>query len=467
MMRILLIDDQSEFQAICLRESLNSDGDHFEITEAPTLVLGRTLVASDSWDLILLDIAFGDGGPTGLDKLPEFRALAPNSFIMMLSDHNDKQCMIEARLAGADDYIVKSRDGIDGMRQRIEAHKLQRQRKHEVPHHARQLAQKVGAVFKSRAMLEVFESAYLCKQALDLNVLILGPTGSGKEKVAQAIGDGRPFVAVNCAAIPENLIESELFGHEKGSFTGAVQSKPGKFELASGGTIFLDEVAKLSLKAQAALLRVIQEQELERVGDNRTRKIRVRVVAATNEDLTELQAKGEFREDLLARIAAKTINLPPLQARPEDIAPIVRMHLNETGRSNTRATAELVSVLETFEWPQNVRQLRQLLRVMTSENTSDCLSLADIPLDFLSARQNAANDRTVVGSGVFRNSNAAFLSLPTNITYDEAHKLMLIALIQSRKSVLGPKSNQSSVAKSLQLPRVSLQRYLKSLKIEC
>jgi two-component system nitrogen regulation response regulator NtrX len=219
-------------------------------------------------------------------------------------------------------------------------------------------------------------------------VLIMGENGTGKELIARKLHEesnraGEPFIEVNCAAIPEDLIESELFGHEKGSFTGAISQRIGKFELADGGTLFLDEVGDMSLSAQAKVLRILQESVFERVGGTETKKVDVRVIAATNKELLEEAAQGRFREDLYYRLNVVPIHIPPLRERKSDIPLLVEYFLGEVGRELASAprsiSKEALERLVSYSWPGNVRELRNLIERLCILTTSDVIRIEDLP----------------------------------------------------------------------------------------
>jgi len=254
----------------------------------------------------------------------------------------------------------------------------------------------------SKCMLDVYERIRLAADS-NATVLVHGETGSGKELIAEAIhteGDraAGPFVKVNCSALSENLLESELFGHVRGAFTGAVRDKVGRFEAADGGTIFLDEIGDISPLIQLKLLRVLQEREFERVGESTSRKVNVRVVAATHRDLRELVRQGEFREDLYYRIRVFDIGVPPLRARREDIPLLVETFLKrfnaETGKSISRISSEVNYCLMDYCWPGNVRELEHAIEHAFVTCQGDCINLFDLPVEIRMTELRAATCRS-------------------------------------------------------------------------
>ena len=250
----------------------------------------------------------------------------------------------------------------------------------------------------------------------DVWVLLTGENGTGKELAARALHAGSrradaPMIAVNCAAIPEELIESELFGHEKGAFTSADQARAGRFEMANNGTLFLDEIGDMSLKTQAKILRILQEQSFERVGGTRTIKVDVRVIAATNKNLEEAIAAGTFREDLYYRINPMTLNLPPLSERVEDIPLIVRDVLNRMGGEGVRCTESAMNALMRYPWPGNIRELRNVLIRALSLCQDNQITLTDLPSELRqqAVAESAGTDGKL--QSVVKNSEAQTILL--------------------------------------------------------
>jgi two-component system nitrogen regulation response regulator NtrX len=381
--RILVIDDEAEIRR-SVRMILEYEG--YEVLEASSGPEGVAAAERESPDLVFLDIKMP--GMDGLEALQRIKAASETMPVVIISGHGTVSTAVEATKAGAFDFIEKPlaservlltiRNGLDQTRLRDENRSLKRAV--EVRH------QIVG---ESPALRQVWDAI---KRAAPTNatVLILGESGVGKELVARSIHRNslrsrERFVQVNCAAIPEELIESELFGHEKGSFTGATEKQIGKFEQADRGTIFLDEVGDMSPKTQAKVLRVLQEGEVERLGSARTIKVDVRVIAATNKDLEQEIEKGTFREDLYFRLSVIPIRVPPLRDRPEDIAVLVRHFADLFSRDNNRRpqrfTQAALEHLQKARWKGNVRELKntvERLIIMTPGEVIDVDDLRDI-----------------------------------------------------------------------------------------
>jgi len=381
--RILVIDDEAEIRR-SVRMILEYEG--YEVLEASSGPEGVTMAERESPDLVFLDVKMP--GMDGLEALQRIKAANETVPVVIISGHGTVSTAVEATKAGAFDFIEKPlaservlvtiRNALDQTRLRDENKSLKRAV--EVRH------QMVG---ESQSLRQVWEAI---KRAAPTNatVLLLGESGSGKELVARSIHRNslrsrERFVQVNCAAIPEELIESELFGHEKGSFTGATEKQIGKFEQADRGTIFLDEVGDMSPKTQAKVLRVLQEGEVERLGSARTIKVDVRVIAATNKDLEAEIEKGNFREDLYFLLSVIPIRVPPLRDRREDIPALVKHFADLFSRDNNRRpqrfTPAALDYLQKARWKGNVRELKntvERLIIMTPGEAVDVDDLRDI-----------------------------------------------------------------------------------------
>lgn len=360
---ILIVDDE---ESICasLRSILEDEG--YEVAVATNGNEALKIYATDPPDLMLLDIWMPE--MDGLETLRRVKEFVPTAQVMMMSGHGSIETAVKAIKLGAYDYIEKPLS-LENVTLRVK-HALDQYR---LEQENRSLKTKVQRKFElvgqSPAMQQLRQ---LIETAGPTNsrVLIGGENGTGKELVARAIHmhsprADHPFVAVNCAAIPETLIESELFGHEKGSFTGATAMKRGQFELADGGTLFLDEIGDMSLSTQAKVLRALQEQQFTRVGGSKLMKVDVRVLAASNKDLEKEIAKGQFREDLYYRLNVVPIIVPSLRERREDIPALVghfmKIHAEEQGLRIKEVLPEAMVVFQQYEWPGNIRELRNLI----------------------------------------------------------------------------------------------------------
>ncbi len=379
--RILVIDDEAPIRD-SLKMTLEYEG--YEFVGAATGQEGLALVEREAPDLVLLDVKMP--GMDGLEVLERLRNMNESLPVVVVSGHGTISTAVEATKKGAFDFIEKPfaservlvslRNALDSRQLRDENRSLKRAV--EVRH------QMIG---ESAALKQVMAAVGRAAPT-NATVLITGESGVGKELVARTIHRNslrsrERFVQVNCAAIPEELIESELFGHEKGSFTGATEKQVGKFEQADRGTIFLDEVGDMSAKTQAKVLRVLQEGEVERLGSARTVKVDVRVIAATNKNLEEEIEKGRFREDLYFRLAVIPIHVPPLRERPEDIAPLVRHYMDYFSRENNvrpkRVTQAALDALARYRWRGNIRELRNTVERMIIMTGADTIDVADLP----------------------------------------------------------------------------------------
>jgi two-component system, NtrC family, nitrogen regulation response regulator NtrX len=383
MPRILLIDDDAGIRE-SMRMPLEYEG--YEYSSAASAEEGIAAIQRESPDIVFMDIKMP--GMDGLEALTKIKAIDESLPVVMISAHGSASVGAEATRRGAIDFVEKPfgaerllvtiRNVLDASRLRDENRTLKRA--------AEARYQMVG---ESASLRQVGDAI---KRAAPTNatVLLLGESGVGKELVARAIHRNslrsrERFVQVNCAAIPEELIESELFGHEKGSFTGATEKQIGKFEQADRGTIFLDEVGDMSPKTQAKVLRVLQEGEVERLGSSRTIKVDVRVIAATNKELEAEIERGNFREDLFFRLSVIPIRVPPLRDRREDIPPLVRhfadLFSREHNRRPQRFTPSALEYMQRARWKGNVRELRntvERLIIMTPGDAIDVDDLRDI-----------------------------------------------------------------------------------------
>ena len=360
---ILIVDDEESILT-SLNSILQDEG--YEVTLAKNGVEALRIYTMDPPDLMLLDIWMPE--MDGLETLRRVRELVPTAQVMMMSGHGSIETAVKAIKLGAYDYIEKPLS-LENVTLRVK-HALDQYRLEQENRTLRTTVQrKFELVGQSPAMQQLRQ---LIETAGPTNsrVLIGGENGTGKELVARAIHlhsarAARPFVAVNCAAIQETLIESELFGHEKGSFTGATSMKRGQFEQADGGTLFLDEIGDMSLSTQAKVLRALQEQQFTRVGGTKLLKVDVRVLAASNKDLIKEIEKGTFREDLFYRLNVVPIVVPPLRERREDIPILIhhfmKVHAEEQGLRMKDVSPEAMAVFQQYDWPGNIRELRNLI----------------------------------------------------------------------------------------------------------
>ena len=395
MARLLVVEDERAIQ-LALSGLLRKDGHEVGVAGSGDEAIAQ--LRAEPWDLVLTDLSLGRG-PSGMDVLQAAKSLRPETAVVMITAHGSEKLAVQAMKAGAEDYVPKPFDN-DELRLVVQR-ALERTR---LARENRMLLERIGRdvgfeslIGSGPAMRRVFETIQKVAET-DLTVLVRGESGTGKELVAQALHHrsprrDRPFVAVNCAAISRELVESELFGHEKGAFTGADARRIGRFEAADGGTIFLDEIGDMPLETQSKVLRVLQERSFERVGGTKTIEADVRVVAATHRDLEAEVKRGRFREDLYYRLRVVEIALPPLRQRPEDIAPLVERFLDQLatrlGRERRRMGAAALARLARHSWPGNVRELRNVIEQAAVLASRDVIDEEDLRLDAAPAAAEA------------------------------------------------------------------------------
>jgi DNA-binding NtrC family response regulator len=382
--KILIVDDEEGMRRL-LSRVLGKAG--FETAAVGSGADALGAVAKEHFDLVLTDIVMP--GMDGLQLLRELKEFDPSLPILVITAYGTVESAVEALRSGAYDYITKPFEA-DEIRLTVEK-ALERERLLAENLYLHQELEsrysQTGIVGASQSMLQVFETASSVADS-NASVLVTGESGTGKELIARSIHRNsprkdQPFVVLNCAALSEGVLESELFGHEKGAFSGAIAAKKGRFEMAHQGTLFIDEVGEMSLTAQVKLLRVIQEHEFERVGGMRTIKTDVRIVAATNKDLGEEVQKGNFREDLFYRLNVVNIHLPPLRERRDDIEPLARhflaKYIRETGKKIEDISPKAVTCLLAYDWPGNVRELENVLERAVVLAKGNVITPRDLP----------------------------------------------------------------------------------------
>ncbi len=381
---ILVIDDDAEIR-YSLSRVLSSR--KYQVTEAASGEQGIALVKKSPPDLVFLDIRMG--GMNGLETLQHIRSINPKQMVVLMTAFGTAQTAIEAMKFGAFDYIMKPFDPqkvLSVAETALKAHADLRAVGEYKPT-INSEDYKEGIVGNSPVMQEVFKIIGQVT-ASDVTVMITGESGTGKELVARSIWKhshraNKPFIAVNCAAIPDNLIESELFGHEKGSFTGATGQRIGKFELCDGGTIFLDEIGDMALATQTKILRVLQQGEIQRVGGTETIRVDVRILAATNKNIEDMVRTKTFREDLYYRLNVVRIRMPALRERAGDIPGIVDYVLQTLEKNKKtrvkKVSPEALAVLTRQRWPGNVRELENAVYRSAVVTQGDSILLKDLP----------------------------------------------------------------------------------------
>lgn len=356
--KILLVEDIESFRA-AVSQML---GVYNDIVEADSLKAARAIIQNETFDVVVLDKGLPDGD--GIELLTEIKGSQPNTIVIMLTSDSDFTSVKHCMARGADDYVVKSENIVPDLLVRIPitVSKAAATRKLQNLEQLVREAFRYEIVGKSPSTMELRETV-LSLKGTGAHVLITGESGTGKELIARRLNSieedrNRPFVALNCGAIAESIIESELFGHKKGSFTGALHDRPGKFEQAHGGDLFLDEVGELPLSAQVRLLRAIQEGEICRLGDNRTIKVSCRIIAATNRNLEQMVREGKFREDLYHRLNVVRISTTPLRQRLGDINDLAAMLTLQVGGPQFKISEKAIRALKDYDWPGNIRELR-------------------------------------------------------------------------------------------------------------
>ena len=365
MSRILIIEDESAIRRVLVK-ILTEENTQYQVFEAEDGLTGTEMIKKDDFDLVLCDIKMPK--MDGVEVLEAIKKIKPEIPMVMISGHGDLDTAVNTMRLGAFDYISKPpdlnrllntiRNALD-RKQLVVENKLLRKK----------ISKSFEMIGKSKGINEIKNLIDKVAET-DAKILVNGPNGSGKELVAKSIHNlskraHQPLIEVNCAAIPSELIESELFGHVKGSFTGAVKDKIGKFEAAHNGTIFLDEIGDMSLSAQAKVLRVLQDNCIQKVGGGKDIKIDVRVIAATNKDLKKEIEEGKFREDLYHRLAVIIIDVPPLNSRKDDI-PLLIEHFSTNiahsqGSEVKLFTAKAIDLMKKHDWSGNVRELRNAI----------------------------------------------------------------------------------------------------------
>lgn len=385
MQNILIIDDnKAELEAMTDVLSLPE----YNIVTSSSGKEALKIMQQQDFDVVLTDLVMPD--IDGMEILKTAKSIDPDAQVIMITGHGSIDKAVEAMRAGAVNFIEKPVRSIAELREKVrKAIEEQTIRRQNVILQ-RQLDEKYGfsnIIGNSKQMHEIFNQLKLVAPT-KANILICGETGTGKELIAHAIHNNsprkdKPFIPINCAALSKNLLESELFGHERGAFTGADRQRKGAFELANNGTLFLDEVSEMDYEVQAKFLRVLEDSTFMRIGGQNFIKVDIRIISATNRSLSEFVQAGKFREDLYYRLKVVTINIPPLRERKEDIPLLVNAFIREFSRENNKKVTQIdrdaLDRLINYDWPGNVRELRNCIESMIVMSTSDRITLADLP----------------------------------------------------------------------------------------
>ncbi len=472
--RVLLVDDDEAIRTV-VSEALRRDG--HEVEAAASIAEEKLLLASFSPDVLVTDVVLPDGN--GLDVIPEILASLPHLPVIVLSAQNTLSTAVRATEQGAFEYLPKPFD-LDELCRAVREG-LRRRVGNGATNTAIDENGGLPLIGRSPAMQDVYRTIARIVPN-DLSVLILGESGTGKELVANAIHDlgprrARPFVAVNMAAIPRELIEAELFGHERGAFTGALSRATGKFEQASGGTLFLDEIGDMPMDAQTRLLRVLQSGEFTTVGGNRAIRANVRIIAATHKHLPDLIAGGVFREDLYYRLNVIPVNLPPLRQRGDDIVLLARHFLDDAASAGLpRKTLDDAGSarLMTHDWPGNVRELENLVRRLAVLTRDEVIGVRQIEAQLDSAAESTAEPTAArfaddsLGLALEQYLAHYFDSFEGGLPPDGLYHRMTDAVDRPllRAAMLAVRGNQIKAAKLLGINRNTLRKRLGDLGID-
>lgn len=436
--KILVIDDE-EHMCWALERAMKQEG--YQVLTTTRGRSGLELIKEEAPSLVILDLKMPE--MDGMDVLKKAKELNPKLPVVMLTAHGTIETAIEAMKIGATDYLTKPFD-LDELKMVIRQNLVMSQLVSEVNFLRSELTKKYRKMIgESPAIKDVM---YLIEKVSNSSatVLITGESGTGKEVAAVAIHQSSPrrdypFVPVNCAALPENLLESELFGHEKGAFTGALARKMGRFELADKGTIFLDEITEMPLSMQVKLLRVLQEKSFERVGGTETLNVDVRIIAASNRDISTAIEKGLFREDLYYRLNVLHINLPPLRDRKEDI-PVLTSHFLEKLRPTYLVNSiaeDAMKLLLKYNWPGNIRELQNVLERAAIISRSNEITADDLPREFQTSQPKSGGELVI--------------NIPdSGISLEDLEKELIIKALEKSKG------NQTRAAQLLGITRSAL-----------
>ncbi len=447
MNRILFIDDDINFGKL-IKTLLQKN--EYEVTLAYNGIEGLNCFQNNGYDIIIVDLQMPQ--KSGIEVIREIRKTDKRALIILITAYGDIETALKACEIGADDYLTKEftiERLLFILKKNIGFRKLQ-QENNLLRQELVNKFQFKDLVVHSSKMEDIMKVAVRVASS-DATVLILGESGTGKELVARLIHynsqrKDKPLVTINCPSIPDNLLESELFGHVKGAFTGAIRERRGKFELANNGTIFLDEIGDLQKGLQSKLLRVLQEHEIERLGDSKTIKIDVRVIAATHKNLRKLVEEGKFRQDLYYRLNVIPIMIPPLRKRKEEIPSLIDFFINRYGNGQKFSIdPEVIEVFKRYEWPGNVRELENIIERAVVLSNDGQIRLDNLSLDIL--------DQSEGNFDIFKNIQEVDFSLENieKLTVEEA-------LNRSN-------GNKSQAARILGIPRHRLVYLIKKLNL--
>jgi len=462
-LKTLIVDDEAELRksVVSILKNMNFQNANlqidFEIEEASNGLEALTKVKNHPFDLILMDVRMPE--MSGLEALKEIKEHDPRTFVVIMTAHSNLNDAVIAIKEGAYDYVEKPVNPeklTDIVKKSFEAHEMISNLTASNPIFDDDIESEI--VGNNTKMKEVFNLIYkLCK--VETTVLIRGENGTGKELVARAIHFNSPrksgtFVAINCGAIPENLMESEFFGHEKGAFTGAIERKIGKFQLANNGTLFLDEIAELKPEMQVKILRALQEKKFTPVGSNREVKTNARIIAATNRNLEKMMETGEFREDLFYRLNVMPIFLPPLRERPDDIPVLATSFLQKFSKEHHKQInsieGECMDLMKKYRWPGNIRELENIIERAFIVESSNIMTKSSLP-DQIKAC--ATMPMGVIG-GPATEKQATIEPLNFEIYKEQAEKDFIISALKANKGKINQTVAQANIPKNTLLRKI-------------
>jgi two-component system, NtrC family, nitrogen regulation response regulator GlnG len=472
-MKTIIVADDDQAIRMVVRQALSRAG--FEVKVVDTAAGLWHLVEAGEGDVVITDVVLPDDD--GLDLLPRIKSKRPDLPVIVMSAQNTLATAVRATERGAYDYLPKPFDlnaMVEAVNSAIANAKSALARVAPAPE-----AEQLPLIGRSAAMQDVYR-VMARVMPTDLTVMILGESGTGKELVAKALHDlgarkGRSFVAVNMAAIPRELIESELFGHEKGAFTGAVARNAGKFEQAQGGTLFLDEIGDMPMDAQTRLLRVLQEGEYSTVGGRNMIKTNVRIIAATNKDPKRLIEQGRFREDLFYRLNVVPVRLPPLRHRTEDIADLARHFLSAAAKMGLPLKSLDIGAIEWmrhYAWPGNVRELENLMRRLAALAREDAITSpmleAELRDNSVTLSGGAAVKSEGLADSVEQHLTRYFATFGEDLPPDGLYDRVLVEIERPllMLSLAATRGNQLRTADLLGINRNTLRKKLNDLKID-
>ena len=456
--RILIVDDEADvvysFQRVLADEPV-------EVVGVTSGLEGLKRLKKEAYDLVLLDVRIG--AEHGIEIFRQIRKENPRQLVIVMTAHGTAQTAIEAMKLGAFDYILKPFDVPELLSILRRALQTAASMRELVPTEGKHAPDEKapGLIGTSPAMQKIYKLVGQVARS-EASVLLLGESGTGKELVARAIYANsplaaRPYVAINCAAIPDTLLESELFGHERGAFTGALTQRIGKFERADGGTIFLDEIGDMPLALQAKLLRVLQNGEFQRLGGDQTLRTKVRVIAATNKDLMAMVKEKTFREDLYYRIHVVQIQLPPLRERLEDVFPLAEHFLKRAGKDRgLKFSTASKKALQSWRWPGNVRELENAITRAVVCAAADSIEPGDLPPEVV----GAVSAREVGGE-------TGWWSMVSQVAGEGGDLLAAGEKILVEKALREADGNVKRAAEVLGVTRAALRTRVERYKLHC